>query len=81
MVINEIPAVPTTLTTFNLNDYIQIRPRLPESIARCQARPHVFRPMEDGWFAVQLWEFCFEFGAELYNGCEPPVETTIRLGR
>jgi hypothetical protein len=33
----------------------------------------------DGWYEDQLWSIAHIFGSALYNGCDPPFETTILI--
>ena len=33
-----------------------------------------------GWSEWQLWELMRKFGPKLYNGCNVPFETTMRIG-
>lgn len=34
---------------------------------------------DDGWSRWQFWELMSIFGARMFNGCNVPFETTIRL--
>jgi hypothetical protein len=38
-------------------------------------------PIEDadGWSSWQLWKLAHEFGAHLYNGCDPPFKSCIEI--
>ena len=36
-------------------------------------------PDKEGWYRFQLWELMQKFGGHMYNGCEVPFETGIRI--
>lgn len=70
---------------FNVNDYVHVRLSERGRSAHynhyanhgCDAPP--IKEDENGWSKWQLWVLFEVFGEHIYNGAEPPFETTIRI--
>jgi hypothetical protein len=80
--------------TFNANDYVFVkltdrgRKILKENHEKLFAGPkatlYPYREPEtcaefSGYCKFQLWELMREFGPYLYNGCEVPFETEMKM--
>ena len=73
---------------FNVNDPVQVRlTERGREIERASwaAVPGIGVPLPcaeedaDGWSRWQLWDLMRMFGQHMYNGCQVPFETTIRI--
>lgn len=80
---------------FNINDYVKVKltekgkyiyyhqfDDINECIRKIGGNP--LNPIElkyddDGYVEFQLWHLMEIFGEHLFNGCEVPFNTTIRL--
>ena len=84
--IEEEPGTPPR--TINLNDQIRFKitkygeaylERLNQTSPVYKQYPKTFEKDADGFSTAQIWEIANIFGPEMYNGCNPPIETTIEL--
>ena len=80
---------------FNINDYVKVRltdkgkyiyyhqfDKINECIRKIGG--NLLNPIElkyddDGYVELQMWHLMEIFGEHLYNGCEVPFDTTIKL--
>lgn len=82
------PVANGVYTEFNLNDYVWVKLTDAGRVAHRNhwerlsfGTVHDYKPVDeiDGWSRWQLWELMQVFGGSLYNGCNVPFETTIRM--
>jgi hypothetical protein len=78
---------------FNLNDNVKVKltkrgkaildMQLAERVRRWNCEnlcPYQSRPADaNGYIKFQMWELMHEFGANVYNGCEPPFDMVILI--
>jgi hypothetical protein len=78
---------------FNVNDHVKVKltekgkaildMQLAERVRRwnCEYRcPYQSRPTDaNGYIRFQMWELMHEFGANIYNGCQIPFDTTVLI--
>lgn len=68
---------------FNVNDKVQVKvtERGQKILAERYKGHDAIRPKPDadGWTTYQLWCLMADFGEHLFNGCNPPFETRIRI--
>ena len=67
------------LLSFNINYNVYVR--LTEKGRNILRSEKITIPQEDenGYSKWLLWELMYHFGSHIYNGCEVPFETTIKL--
>jgi len=63
---------------FNINDYVYAKlTDAGKAIAHEQLAK--YEEFDGGWSKWQLWELMAVFGSSMYNGCDVPFETNIRI--
>lgn len=75
-----------TRVDFNVNNYVWVKlndegRRVFNSDQAKHPERYRLKLEEDGegWSRWQLWELMRTFGHRMFNGCQVPFETTIRL--
>ncbi len=63
----------------NLNHYIKfkINKNLSEHLVKMP--PLASGPNKEGYYTMQLWEFCSYFGLYMANTCDPVVDPNVMI--
>lgn len=64
--------------SFNINDYVRVKLTFI-GWALLNGKNRIVSEDTEGWSRWQLWDLMNTFGTSLYNGCDVPFETNIRI--